>query len=410
MLWRTRMSSPLPHLAFALLVTSTMFGCVAATAEEADAEQDESTEQALDEAPVPPGCDKHARVFSYNPRGWETLTQAFADNPSACADYYVHIPAPVADKTKPRGPNAAAGIRAHGQRFHALAEFHFGAWSEVTNMTWYEKGVEFRKRMVEAGYDPKVDSWAINELPSSVRKDPTVRAHVRDLVRGLYEGPAGAPKNGGLVFTIGVGSQMVNYSAYKPALEDWTLDRGFWEQMDRHVRWWGQEVYARPAEVCVGSASPGQRAAHINAFTMHPAKLAASGPEGASAARAFFDESYTPVMNAFWGSDVYGTTNTSLADMKHLVSTEIYAARVWANDHDYPDWRIGLAWNEQLEGATAADRQALATRIANAIKHGYSDQTDEASRACSPSGAYTWCVCDVAGAAFNDGFKTFGTW
>lgn len=392
------------------LLTSGSMGCVVGTI-------DESTgDRALDEDPaetvdyIAAGCAKHARIFTYNPRGWEHLSLAFAANPSPCADYYVHLPAGTGDKTIPRGPKAPAEVHAYGPQFHALAEFHYGEWAKVGKLSWLDKGKLFRKRMIAQGYDPKRDTWSINELPSTTRKDPAVRQNVRDLVKGLYDGNAGDAPLGGLVWNIGVGTAMVNYSVYKPLLEDWLTDAAFWKGMNAHVRWWGQEVYASPEDVCVGSATVGQRAQHINDFAYHPAELAFAGPSAAGAARAFFDESYTPTLSAFWHGDAYRTVNTSLDNMKHHVSTQIYAARAWSTTHSYPDWRVSLAWNEQLDGASVADQGSLAKRIAQSVHDAYSNQHDEASRACSPSGAYTWCGCKVAGASFNDGWKTFQSW
>ena len=148
--------------------------------------------------PIPDNCALKTRVITYNPNGWKTLLDAFEADPTPCADYFIHLPAIVADKTKPRGPDAPQGVRARAGRFHAAAEFHWGAWSQKTGLTWYQKGVEFRKRMEAAGYNvDRGDTWAINELPSSVRKDATARKKVRDLVRGLYDGPPGAKKGNG---------------------------------------------------------------------------------------------------------------------------------------------------------------------------------------------------------------------
>ena len=95
--------------------------------------------------------------------------------------------------------------------------------------------------------------------------------------------------------------------------------------------------------------------------------------------------------------------------MKKHVSTQIYAARTESSSHDYPDWHLGIAWNEQAPG-TSDQIDELATRIADAVRGAYSDDGKGASYACSPSGAYTWCACDVAGAAFNPGWSTFETW
>ena len=359
---------------------------------------------------IPATCAKHARILTYDPVGDHVLTDAFAASPAACADYYVHEPALAADKTTPRGPSAVDAVHAAGAQFHALAEFHWGAWSQVSGMTWYEKGVLFRQRMLDRGYDPARDSWAVNELPSTTKSDPTVRQHVMDAVKGLYEGSAGSPPMGGLVFVIGIGSSTTNFSVYKPALEDWLVDDAFWNAMNQHVRWWSQEAYAAPSDVCVGSATVAQRASHIDDFAMHVPVLAAAGPSTTSAARAFFDESYVPTQTAFWHGDAYGTTTTSLANMKALVSTEIYASRVWAESHTYPDFRLALSWNDQNDGATDAEMQELATRIANAVHDAYDVGTVTPAHACSPSGAFTFCQCDVTGAQFNDAFSAFQTW
>jgi hypothetical protein len=310
----------------------------------------------------------------------------------------------------PRGPAAVDAVHAHGDQFHALAEFHWGGWSQVPGMTWTQKALEFRARMLARGYDPVRDAWAINELPSTTKSDPQVRQNVMDVVTALYENAGKSPPNGGMVWVIGVGSKMTNFAVYKPALEGWLADATFWTTMNKYVRWWGQEAYARPVDVCVGNATVAARQQAIDAFAMHPARLAAAGPAACAAARSFFDESYVPTQSAFWHGVAYDTTTTSLDNMRHLVSTEIYASRIWAAGHKYPDARIALAWNDQLDGATQADLDALAARIAQSIHDAYAEGGPAASKACSPSGAYTWCACDVAGAAFNGAWSAFDSW
>src|SRR5205814_251069 len=146
-------------------------------------------------------CPTAVEVVVYNQGGWNVVASAMHDSASPCADYYFSIPAVTADKTLPRAGGAAAGIRALGSRFHAMAEFHWGTWSGVTGMTWFQKGVEFRRRMVTAGYEAG-DTWAINELPSTTRTDAATRTNVRDAVRGLLTGPSGAPALRGAVFII----------------------------------------------------------------------------------------------------------------------------------------------------------------------------------------------------------------
>lgn len=360
--------------------------------------------------PLPATCQKNARILTYDPVGHGRLLAAFAANPSPCADYYVHLPAIAGDKAQPRGGAAVQSVHDAGARFHAMAEFHWGEWSTVGGMTWLEKGREFRARMVAAGYDPTRDTWGINELPSTTRTDPAVRADVEALVQGLYEGPAGSPAMGGAVYVIGMGSGTLNFSVYKPALEGWLEDATFWQTMNKYVRWWGQETYQHPADVCVGSVQVAVRSAAVNDYAMHVAKLAAAGPASAGAARSFFDESYVPLQSAFWHGAPYGTETTTLEQMKHLVSTQVYASRAWGGTHNYPDWRLALAWNDQLDGATPAELDELAARVAAAVRGAYDEGASTAAHACSPSGAYTWCVCDVPGAAFNAGWSTFETW
>ena len=105
----------------------------------------------------------------------------------------------------------AERIRALGQNFHALAEFHWTTWSRwVTDnaTTWYAAGVEMRRRMAQAGFDVAAgDTWAVNEFPSTVRSGSgTARENARELVRGLYEGDTAARRpTRGAVFIVGLG-------------------------------------------------------------------------------------------------------------------------------------------------------------------------------------------------------------
>ncbi len=87
-----------------------------------------------------------------------------------------------ANKTQMR-PGESARIRGlGGQRVHAMAEINWNAWNtwvaQNGNGTFFEAGVEARKRMLAVGYDLAAgDTWALNELPSSARTNTgTVRA------------------------------------------------------------------------------------------------------------------------------------------------------------------------------------------------------------------------------------------
>jgi hypothetical protein len=117
-----------------------------------------------------------------------------------------------------------------------------------------------------------------------------------------------------------------------------------------------------------------------------------------------------PLMTAYWrDAKGYRNNRIALAQMETLASLEVYAARAWAIRNPYPDGRIGFAWNEHPPGATPAQVQALATRVAQSIQGAYGD-AGTATRACSPTGSYAWCKAVLGGARFNPGWATFASW
>src|SRR5205809_156923 len=83
----------------------------------------------------------------------------------------VAVPPLAASKTTLRNGEAAK-IRALGPNFHALAEINWAGWRTwvaENSATWFDAGVEARRRMAAAGFDvSKGDTWAVNEFPSSV--------------------------------------------------------------------------------------------------------------------------------------------------------------------------------------------------------------------------------------------------
>ena len=359
-----------------------------------------------------PTCPQAVEVIIYDQGGWNALATALQADPSPCAHYWLSIPSLSADRTALRGAAEAAGIRARGPRFHALAEFSWGGWAAVGGMTWFDKGVEFRRRMDSAWYDVAAgDAWEINELPSTARTDAATRANVREAMRGLYTGPAGARAVRGAVFVIGMGEGTTNLATYKQHLENWLQDAAFWVDANSYARWWGQEVYPDPTAVCVGSATVAERAASLNAFTEHLPRLAASvgSPTTVNTAQSYLGRAYVPLLTAVWQSAAYQTDALTLDQMEHFVSTQVYATRAWSAAHTVPDGRIAFAWDNPTPGS-ATLAPALAARLASSIAGAYGDGGGMAARACSPSGAYTWCQCAVAGAAFNGAWEGFGTW
>jgi hypothetical protein len=357
-------------------------------------------------------CPYQAQVFVYGQNGWETITNALAANQTPCANYYVVLTALEGNKTQPRGRRAVDFIHGKGPNFHALAEFNWTGWSKAKPASWAAKGRLFRQRMAAAGYDPARDTWAINELSSTVRTTPLSQARARDAMRGLYTGPRGAPPQQGAVFVVGVGQRMVNFGPYKGQVEGWLGNAAWWTAVSPYVAWWGQEVYVSCSNVCVPGSKIATRSTHTNEFTEHPARLAFAGPPQTAPARALFDRAYLPLMTAYWrDTKGYGRNVVSLAQMQALTSLEVYAARAWAIRNPYPDGRIGFAWNEHPAGATPAEVQALATRLAQSILYAYGDG-GTATKACGPTGAYSWCKAALAGARFNlnPGWATFATW
>jgi hypothetical protein len=340
----------------------------------------------------------------------------------ACTHYYVGLPLNVADKTSFHGDVAAEVARVHklGSNFHAVAEFHVGAWREWIAASpgtrdWRKAGLEFRRRMDAGGFvihKGDSDTWLVQELPSTLVGSPDVRDNAAALVKGLYDG--GARRKLGAVTHSGVGqAKMENHSGHKAIMKEFLTDEPFWRAMGQHVRWWLEQVYADPHATCVASANVATQARAINDYTMYLPRLAAKGPASASSARAFLDRTYTPLLNGSWNSDVgYGDTRVSASQLSALLSLQVYATRSWSESHAAPDHRLGFAWVPlPANAAQEAQVPALGKRAADAINAAYKEGTGKASRACSPSGAFTLCECNVGGAKFNTGWHdTYETW
>jgi hypothetical protein len=248
------------------------------------------------------GTCRPAEIVFYTARDWLRLGPKLAQNASPCAEYYISIPPLVADKTNPR-PDQAWRIRKLGRGFHAMAEIHWSSWQtwvQNNGKTWYEAGVEARRRMAAAGYDVSSgDTWAINEFPSSVRRNlGTARADARGFVRGLHDGDGRPVK--GVVFVIGTLHAATDASLYKSTMKGWLADGDFWREMDYAVRWWAQEAYGDARKWGVAGAPLAMRRDYLNDFLQHGANLAGVAPVELEPARAFLYRAYTPLGNAGW--------------------------------------------------------------------------------------------------------------
>ncbi|MDQ3777861.1 MAG: hypothetical protein M3310_03195 [Actinomycetota bacterium] len=363
-----------------------------------------------------PRCRPAELVF-YAARDWLRLGAKLAEHASPCADYYISVPPLVADKTNPR-PNQAWRIRALGRRFHAMAEIHWTtwqSWARANGRTMYDAGVEARRRMAAAGYDvANGDTWAVNEFPSSVRRNlGTARADARDFVRGLLEGDGVRVQ--GAVFVIGVWHGTGDASAYKRTLKEWLADGPFWIEMQRAVRFWGQEVYGDARRWGVPGATAAVRRDYLNDFLQHAAKLGVVAPAEHGAARWFLERAHTPVANAGWQWPAgLGWTMVSGDQMRHFVSSQTYALRHFAASRPGPD-AFGFAWapnnsTSMPEREFVAQTGRLLDRLGAALaESGTESRPDPGLHACA-SGGIDWCHADVEGASFTDAWRIFSAW
>jgi HYR domain len=365
---------------------------------------------------------RHADVVFYS-NDSVRLAQRLHNDQSACADYYISV-TPTADGSPRAG--VASQIHANGPQFHAMPEIRLTAWAAWVQAnpgkTWYDAGVEVRRRMVTAGFDvTQGDTWAIDEVgsPSGTQMGAdvftgagTARADLEDFARGLYTGDSGMPPAPGLVFVANPTQITSDLSQYKQQLEDFYGASSFWAQMSQDVRFWAQETYADARAWGVAGSTLDDRAAHLNDYFQHALMLGEAGPGSTDAARSFLEAAYTPVGNSAYpqtepelqpGGIGYGFTNIPLVPMQNFVSTQTYALRSFSAATGTGD-RFGFAWWLKTAGVPAATFVSLADRIAGSI-HG--SETDP-SGACGSAGE--WCDSSVDGAQFTEAWKTFAAW
>ena len=366
------------------------------------------------------GCRPLHAVF-YAATDWLRLATKLAAQASPCAQYSVSIPPLVADKTRPR-PDQAWRIRALGPSFHALAEIHLTAWQKwvsAGNGTWYQAGVEARRRMAAAGYDVGAgDTWALNELSSAVRRgDGTWRTNVRELTRGLFDAGGEQPPARGVVFVVGVGQRVTSVATYKARLQEWLQDSAFWVDMNAYVSDWAQEVYGDVRSYAVPGTSVVQRRDALTDYLEHSDLLAAAGGAVSGTANAFFSQTASPLGSAAWqweGS--FGWTLVDATLMQQFVSTQVYAMRSHDASSGRPDDRWGFAWAPRNPGTVPKNEFASAAgsvldRLAAAIRDSAADSpADPGVLACGPPGRNLWCSGDLAGAAMTPSWAAFRTW
>ena len=346
------------------------------------------------------------RAVFYAATDWLRLTTKLAATASPCAQYYVSVPPLVADKSQLR-PNEANRIRALGPAFHALAEINvtgWTAWVASTGSSWYQAGVEARRRMATTGYDVAAgDTWALNELSSAVRQGTgNARANMRAFLNGLYDGDGVVPTARGTVFVAGIGQGTADLSLYQARLQDWYEDAAFWSDLSRFASDWSQEVYGDVRNYAVAGAARETRRDWLNEYLQHQTALAGAAPPSADVARSFLAAFSSPLANAAWRYDAaFGWTDVPVELMADYASAQTYAMRSAGTG------RFGYAWApKNLAAIPAADfnaqTDALLVRLAAAI----ADSGDTPEAACGAS----WCTGSLGGAAATPAWSTFGAW
>ena len=355
----------------------------------------------------PADCRPVRAVF-YAPGDWLRLAQTLAANASSCAQYYISVPPPTADKTQARA-NVARQIRALGPNFHAVAEVNVTAWQRwVTDngASWLAAGQEARRRMAAAGFDVAAgDTWDVNELSSAVRAaGGQARQNMLDLVHGLHDGDGSVPQAQGIVFVVGISQSTTPLDLYKANMESWLQDSAFWSGMSAYVSDFFQESYGDVRDWAVAGADLPTRTNYLNQFFDHPLQLAQAGGEATATAGSYLAAAYGPVANAAWPwSSTYGWTLVGSDVMADYVSGETYAMRSFGNAH------IGFVWapnpaNPLGLSDFGAQAAAVLARLADTI-HASEDPAN-AGAACAATG----CASVVDGAAPAPAWASFSSW
>jgi hypothetical protein len=376
--------------------------------------------RAASPTPLAAGDCLPLRAVFYAATDWLRLATRLAANASPCAEYRISIPPLAADKTRPR-PDQAWRIRALGPAFHADAEISWNAWSAWVAGgagTWHDAGAEARRRMAAAGYDVALgDGWALNELTSAVRRgDGSARANAREFLRGLYEADGVLPRARGTAFVVGIGQRTADLGSYRAYLQNWLQDAPFWNEVGAYVENWSQEAYGDVRAYAVPGTTLAARRNALRDYLGHALHLARGGPDAVASARSFLEAAYSPLANAAWEwDDAFGWTAVPVAQMKDFVSAETYALR-HVSAGAAPG-RAGFAWAPRnAEGLTAGEFAArsgdLLDRLAAAIHDSTAtdDPADPGIGACGPGGVNLWCVAEVPGATFNQGWGELASW
>ena len=392
-------------------------------------------------------CRLSAEAIFWTANDWVLLAQELAARQGECAHYYISIPPTANDKKLLRFLQDDI-IRALGPRFRPVAEMTLGTdtgWAQwvaaVPGRTWTDAGIEFRKRMVAAGYDfSRGETWLVNEADRSTRRDesPYTRQAIRDVVRGLALGDGTGPVVPGIL-ELGIQYShmtMPDLSELHAETKSLLADSAFWTDIGPHVAFFAREAYGDARRWGVAGSTLHQREKRLNDYFMHLARLADDGGDETRAARGFLRDRFLPLTNATWPARApeaiplsavcpavyicgHGWTQVPLEQMLTFVSEEVYAVRRAGGKDDElgPGGRLGFSWqptnNFNLPPAEwDAAKRAIAARIGGAIRDGYGPDRASAEDACGAPGTteYFCTGADVPDAFFTKAWAKIAEW
>jgi hypothetical protein len=392
-----------------------------------------------------PECPTHVEAVFWTGADWPRLGQALADDRGPCTDYWVSIPPAAADKTALRFLQDDV-IRAMG--IHPVAEMTllegtgWANWVRTNNKTWFEAGVEFRRRMAVAGYDVTAgETYLINEFDQTTMRDadrtdglpipPFRRSDMRDLMEGLYYGLPGMPTSAGVAeFGIAYRHQDIPFvEQYKAELQDFLSDGPFWEDVDRYIRWLAVESYGDTRLWGVPDSPRAQRRLHLQDYIFHVIELARSGGESSATSYDVLHRKFLPLLNAGYrarGGDQFqwrtghGNTIVDEETMKHFVSEQIYAVDDRGRFDDAPEGRLGFSWQPCDRPSADVDPcrtpltapfseilDRITDRIAESIQYSFRQDGAGPFGGCRPGPPVDWCDGRREDAEFTDAWSHF---
>jgi hypothetical protein len=176
-------------------------------------------------------------------------------------------------------------------------------------------------------------------------------------------------------------------------------------------------VYGDFRNYGVPGSSLAARRDFLNDYLQHQPVLAGVGPSTTSAARSYLQSAYTPFANAAWQWTFgFGWTAIPVDQMEQFVSAQTYALRYFSQTGGQAQDHWGFAWAPRNgTGITAPDFTKQTGELLDRLAAAVHDSaqllaSDPGIGACGPLGQNLWCNGALAGAAFNDAWKTFRVW